>query len=149
MSYNFKDMIQKIYEKKKTYDDMEDVTEILHEHFEHLKDMHSDMYKSTMHKLEDILYEISLEDATMKVRTFKPYGQKWSYEDIRKYLETKGITEHCIDYYLSMNMAYNNFHKLAEMVEKSESADFYFEFAKNFIFDINAHPHKIARYFMD
>jgi hypothetical protein len=149
MSYNFKDMIQKIYEKKKTYDDMEDVTEILHEHFEHLKGMHVDMYNTTMHKLEDILYEISLEDATMKVKSFKPYGQKWSYEDVKKYLETKGITTQYVEYYLTMNMAYNNFYKLAEMVGKADSADFYFEFAKNFILDVNAHSHKIARYFMD
>lgn len=78
----------------------------------------------------------------------KPRGQMWSYEQIKKYIEGKGITDRYVDWYLVMNMCYNDYYNTAKMYGLQNEVDFYFHLAKDFIEDPDAEPHKVAKYFL-
>lgn len=141
-------LMDMIYGRNKSYEKMADTSAILDTMFDKLQDCHPDLYYETMTEFEKMAYEIDLEKAEKIVSEMKPYGQKWSYEEIRDFLSLKGIDSHCIEYYLVMNMAMNDYKGLAEMVGMGDNPDFYFEFAKQFIFDIDAKPHKVGKYFL-
>lgn len=141
-------IVDKIFEKDKSLNTMNEVNSILDIMFDKLKAESPSLYKETIDNLENIEYRITREDAEKVVMEMKPYGQKWSYDEIRDYLATKGIDTRCEEFYLVMNMAMNDYYGLAEMVNMAENTDFYFEFSKAFIFDVDAKPHKVAKYFM-
>lgn len=140
----FKDVICRI--SKKT-DDMNEVTEILADAMGIVKDRMPDLYTETMHQLEAIAYAITPEEARDKVRSMRPYGQKWDYETIKAFLASKGITTDACKYYLCMNMAYNDYYKTAESVGKGEDPEFYFSIARDFINDADAKEFKVEKYF--
>jgi hypothetical protein len=47
-----------------------------------------------------------------------------------------------------INKAKNDYHDLAKSVGKEEDPEFYFRLAKNFIYDEDAKPFKVAKYFL-
>lgn len=105
-----------------------------------LCDKYSDM-------IEDILYDICDEDIITIVHSFKPHGEAFNQDKVKEILlqKSKSIDE-CNDYYLAMNMMYNDFKTYAEM-KRLDVQDFCYELAKLFINDIDAPDHKIQRYF--
>lgn len=107
------------------------------------------LYAECVQYLEDVAFSISKDEAVKIVRAMEPYGQKWSYNDVEKYLTEKGIEGQTCDYYLCMNMAYNDYHDTASMYSLENDTEFYFSLAKDFIDDPDAKPHKIAKYFCD
>ena len=141
-------LISKINKRSKDEKTMEDVTMILDDMFEKLKEVDKHLYEDTLLRLEDIAYHIDYDDAKLIVSKMEPYGEKWDFDTIKGFIGNKGIDNHCIEYYLTMNMAYNDYHSLAVMVNKEEDAEFYFELAKDFINDVDARPHKVAKYFL-
>lgn len=144
----FVDLIHEIYEKKESYENMEDVVEILNDLFHELKQHNIEMYDKYIDELKSILYHVSENEAHIIVKNMKPYGEKWDFETIKNFISSKGIDNHLTEYYLVMNMGYNDHHDLAKMVEKAEDAEFYFEFAKEFICDVDGKPYKVAKYFL-
>lgn len=144
----FIELMDRIYEKDRSFEKMNETTAILETMFDELRQSHKELYEETMYKFEEIAYEIPLEKAEEIVKNMKPYGEKWSYDIIKEFLKTKGITENCVDYYITQNMAYNDYHELAKSVGKEEDPEFYFTLAKNFIYDEDAKPFKVARYFL-
>ncbi len=141
-------LMDAIYSKDKSFEKMNRTTAILETMFDTLRQTHKELYEDTMYKFEEIAYEIPLEKAEEIVKDMKPYGEKWSYKTIKEFLKTKGITEHCIEYFLVINMGVNDYHELAKSVGKEEDAEFYFLLAKNFIYDEDAKPFKVAKYFL-
>lgn len=142
----FKDVICRISKKA---GDMDEVTEILADTMGTVKDRMPDLYGETMHRLEAIAYAIPLEEARDKVRSMRPYGQKWDYEAVKTFLAAKGITTEICKYYLCMNMSYNDYFKTAESVGKSEDPEFYFSIARDFINDVDAKEFKVEKYFSE
>lgn len=70
-----------------------------------------------------------------------------SYKQVKEYLATKGITDKLTDYYLVMNMVYNDYQRTAQTFGLQSDVEFYFSLARDFIEDVDAKPFKIERYF--
>lgn len=104
-------------------------------------------YTEIMNKMEKFAYDISKENAEKIVRNMRPRGEVWSYEQVKDYIATRGITDRCVDYYLCMNMAKNDFFNTASRVNAQDDVEFYFSIANDFINDIDADNYKIGKYF--
>lgn len=137
-------IIKRIAEKSDT--DWIKVHEIICEALNRLKSMDLASYSKTIDCLEDIAYTIPQDKAQEIVRSMKPYGECWEVESVKKFIEGRNI-DWSIDWYLVMNMVYNDYHDTAEMVNMAEDSEFYFSLARDFIQDEDAKRHKVEKYF--
>lgn len=104
---------------------------------------------AVMDSLEGLVCEINVDEAEEIVRAMRPFGEKWPRAEVRSFIAGKGVAEeHCLHYYLVMNMMYNDHHESGRKYGM-DRADFYFDLSKEFIEDPDARPHKIERYFED
>lgn len=127
---------------------VDEVTAVLDDAMGIIKDRMPDLYHETIHQLAAIAYAITPEEARDKVRSMRPYGQKWDYDTVKAFLAAKGINNDVCKYYLCMNMAYNDYYKTAESVGKGEDPEFYFSIARDFINDADAKDFKVEKYFL-
>ena len=100
-----------------------------------------------MQQLEHLAYSIDKKCAEEIVRNMRPKGEMWPLEQVEKYVTQKGIHGDYIEWYLVMNMCYNDYYGTAKMYGLQNEVDFYFNLAKDFIEDPDAEPYKVARYF--
>lgn len=98
-------------------------------------------------KMQQVAYKITLPEAENCVKAMRPAGQHWSCKQVKEYLATKGITDRLTDYYLVMNMVYNDYQRTAQTFGLQSDVEFYFSLARDFIEDVDAKPFKIERYF--
>lgn len=84
----------------------------------------------------------------MIVRNMRPQGQVWTYDQVEELVKTKGITDCFVDWYLVMNMCYNDYYNTAKIYGLQNDANFYFNLAKDFIEDPDASPNKVSMYFI-
>lgn len=105
------------------------------------------VYERCKNFLEEVAYSIPKPQAEMIVRNMSPRGQKWSYAEIEDFIKSKGIEGKCVEYYLTMNMVYNDFYDTAVQYGHQKDPEFYFSLAKDFINDPDAKPYKVERYF--
>lgn len=107
----------------------------------------NELHDSTMDSLEDLVCEIDEDEAEDIVRAMHPYGEKWPRAEIKAFIGGKGVAkEHCLHYYLVMNMMFND-HRDTGKKYGMDRTDFYFDLAKEFIEDPDAKPHKVEHYF--
>lgn len=100
------------------------------------------------HKLDKIAYCFTPEEAREKVQRMRPYGEHWDQDTVRTYIASKGVDpKHCLQYYLVMNMAYNDYHETAEKFGLGDNTDFYFFLAHDFIDDEDGVEFKVEKYF--
>lgn len=101
-------------------------------------------------ELEDYIYIISLEEAKEIVSHMKPYGEKFTYDFIVSFLAERDIVEEseCIDYYLVMNMIFNDYKTFFEKYSSFNQKDIYYDFSKMFIEDVDGPKYKVEKYFM-
>lgn len=111
-----------------------------------LKHQDLESYNEFMGVLEGAYYSINREEAEKIVRAMKPYGEFWSYEQIKDYLKEKDIDD-CLDYYLAMNMVRNDYYDTAKKYMLQDDTEFYFSLAQDFLVDDDAKPFKVAKYF--
>ena len=133
--------------KKEKGGDMHEYKEIMEELMGELEYKNKDLYDRTMKKLEEVAYTITYEHAEEIVKNMKPFGEHWTYNQIKEYIETKDIRKCYEKYYLVMNMAYNDYYDVAVNYGHQNDPEFFFEIAYAFINDEDAKPHKVARYF--
>lgn len=107
------------------------------------------LYDATMEELEKLAYKIPREEAEQIVRNMRPKGQYWSYNQIVEVCKSKGITKCFVNWYLVMNMVYNDYCNTAKMYGLQNDVDFFFSLAKDFIDDPDAKPMKVEKYFLD
>lgn len=138
-------MLKKIREKNIN---PEKVDEIFESMLNTLKKVDPDAYMEYKMKLEKLMYTITKEDAERIVRNMKPKGQMWSYEQVKRFIENKGYEDNFVDWYLVMNMCYNDYYNTAKTYGLQNEDDFYYNLAKDFIEDPDASPIKVAKYFM-
>ena len=84
------------------------------------------------------------------VSNMKPIGEKFPYIVVEQYLKEKGLEldeEQTIEYYLVMNMFFNDYRKIFEKYPTLNQKDIYFDFSRAFIDDIDAPKHKVGKYF--
>ena len=79
----------------------------------------------------------------------KQFGEHWRYDEVKDYIEKKGIYKCYEKYYLVMNMAYNDYYDVAVNYGHQNDTEFFFEIAYAFINDEDAKPHKVSKYFSE
>lgn len=126
----------------------EDLEDIVCDMLYDLKDKDTHLYDKFKTILDDIVYDIDEDEAVDIVHSFKPSGEAFSIEKVEEILHKMGKTsEHClIEYYLTMNMMYNDYKVYAEN-KRLDIQDFCIEMSKLFIEDIDAPKHKVSKYF--
>lgn len=115
--------------------------------FEALEKSNVRLYHEAEEKLTKLAYSITLPEAEKIVREMHPKGQMWSYDQIKQFVHSKGITEDCTNWYLVMNMCYNDYYNTAKAFGFAGDAEFYFSLARDFIEDPDAEPFKVEKYF--
>lgn len=107
------------------------------------------MYERYMLDLKKLAYKIPVEEAERIVKAMRPRGQYWSYSQIKEYLKEKGIEHDCVNWYLVMNMAYNDFFETAKVYGHQNDVEFFYCLARDFISDPDAKPFKVEKYFLE
>lgn len=105
------------------------------------------MYHEFVEKLENIAYNIPYVDAERIVMNMNPKGQHWGYNEVEQLCNSKGITEGITDYYIVMNMMYNDYYNTAHKYGLKNDVEFYWSLSYDFITDADAPAHKVAKYF--
>lgn len=107
------------------------------------------LYTSIMDQLEQLAYRIPKDEAERIVRSMRPKGQYWSYAQVMDLVKSKGITGEWTNWYLVMNMVYNDYCNTAKMYGLHNDVDFFYHLAKDFIEDPDAKPMKVEKYFLE
>lgn len=107
------------------------------------------MYDEYIDKLERLAYRIPKDEAERIVRAMRPKGQYWSYTQVMDLVKSKGVTSDWINWYLVMNMVYNDFCATAKHFGLQNDVEFFYHLAKDFIEDPDAKPMKVEKYFLD
>lgn len=137
-----------LYTKAATKDTEGKLCDITCQLLERIKSHHPQIYEETVQQLESIVYAIPREDAEVIVKRMEPRGQQWTYDAVKSYLSAKGIMKDYVNYYLVMNMVYNDFYNTAASFGMQKNTDFYYSLAKDFIEDVDAKPFKVEKYFL-
>lgn len=107
------------------------------------------MFDEYIDKLEHLAYQIPKEEAERIVRAMRPKGQYWSYTQVYDLVKSKGVTSDWVNWYLVMNMVYNDFCATAKHFGLQNDVEFFYHLAKDFIEDPDAKPMKVEKYFLD
>ena len=107
------------------------------------------MFDEYMDKLERLAYRIPKDEAERIVRAMRPKGQYWSYTQVMDLVKSKGVTGDWVNWYLVMNMVYNDFCATAKHFGLQNDVEFFYHLAKDFIEDPDAKPMKVEKYFLD
>lgn len=128
---------ERMYKMNQIYYDMAD----------YIKEVNPQMYEKYVNEAEGILYNITDDDAMNIVRRMAPFGEHWNKTDIYNFVRGQG-EEPCVDWYLVMNMMYNDYYQTAKRFGL-DTPDFYYNLSRDFIRDADAKPYKVQKYFMD
>lgn len=107
------------------------------------------MFDEYIDKLERLAYRIPKEEAERIVRAMRPKGQYWSYTQVMDLVKSKGVASDWVNWYLVMNMVYNDFCATAKHFGLQNDVEFFYHLAKDFIEDPDAKPMKVEKYFLD
>ena len=107
------------------------------------------MFEEYIDKLEHLAYRIPKDEAELIVRAMRPKGQYWSYTQVYDLVKSKGVTGDWVNWYLVMNMVYNDFCATAKHFGLHNDVEFFYHLAKDFIEDPDAKPMKVEKYFLD
>lgn len=143
----YKEIMEHICSKSEKYEDMVEYRVALEELLHKIEKYQPDLFNEFIEKLEDIVYDISLEDAKRIVMKMKPFGEHWTYEAVKALLDSKGIYKDCIKYYLVINSMYNDYYDVAVNFNHQNDTEFYYELANAFIHDEDAKRHKVEKYY--
>lgn len=107
------------------------------------------MFEEYIEKLEHLAYRIPKEEAERIVRNMRPKGQYWTYAQVMDLVKSKGVTSDWTNWYLVMNMVYNDYCATAKHFGLQNDVEFFYHLAKDFIEDPDAKPMKVEKYFLD
>ena len=138
-----RELINKIVDsedKSKMYE-MQDVFEDL---LYALKEHHEKMYHKYKMCLYKIAYGETLNEEMAKdiVEDMQPYGEHWNMQQTSDVLKSHNLNVNDIDFYVVMNMAYNDYHELFD-----ENLESYVNYSKLFIQDDDSKDNKVFLYF--
>lgn len=127
-----------------------DLEDIFSELMTDLKEVNPELADKYNCELEDYMYSMTIEEAQNIVRKMEPYGEKFTYDIVEQFLAEKGITEETdiIEYYLSMNMFYNDYKHIFDKYNNLNQKDIYYDFSEAFINDKDAPKYKVEKYFL-
>jgi hypothetical protein len=129
----------------------EDLEEMIESLMEDIESDCPDLAKKYKAELEEYIYCISMNQAHEIVHKMLPYGEKFSYDLVEQFLANKepGLEESdIIDYYLVMNMFYNDYKECFDKYSNLNQKDIYYDFSRAFIHDKDAPKYKTEKYFL-
>lgn len=129
----------------------EDLEEMIRAIMSELEEDSPELYEKYKLEAEDYMYCMSIEEAREIVHNMKPFGEKFSYEMINQFLSDKDSDLEeldIIEYYLVMNMFYNDFKSVFEKYPALNQKETYYDFSKCFIEDVDAPKYKVEKYFI-
>lgn len=106
------------------------------------------LYDDIIDKLECLAYKIPKDEAENIVRRMSPRGQYWTFNQAKEFVQNHGVTHDWINWYLVLNMVYNDYYDTAKTFGLQNDPEFYFSLAKDFIDDPDAKPLKVEKYFL-
>lgn len=139
-----REYIKKISENKKL-EDMVKLGDILCETLYKVKSCDMGYYDEVKKELYIMAYGYSFTDeiAEKIVAEMTPYHVHWTKDQTTQVMRSQGLNYNENDFFVVMNMAYNDYHELFD-----EDLDKYVRYARLFIDDADAKPHKVFDYFM-
>jgi hypothetical protein len=137
-------IIQKIIDNGKI-EDMRELSNMLQEGMQIIKNYDEDCYKKFEIKLYKMAYGnvLSPEMAEKIVAKMRPYGKRWSLEETRQIQQQRGINNISpINFFVVLNSAYNDYNDIFR-----DNLEDYIRFAIDFIQDEDAKNGKVFLYF--
>ena len=116
-----------------------------------LKTKDLELAEKYQNMLDEHIYYISPEEAKVIVMNMKPKGEKFSMDYVKALLmeKDKPVDEcNTVNYYLTMNMIYNDYQLLFEKYPVLNQKDAYYLMASCFINDIDGPKYKVGKYFL-
>ena len=143
---DIEEYIEKIVDNGKI-EDMEELSDMLEDTMEIIKDYDKECYKEMEMKLYKMAYGSHLNKSMAQdiVHKMRPFGERWSYEETEIIQRQRGIND--IDtpsFYTVLNSAYNDYKDIF-----SEDVEGYIRFTIDFIKDEDAKEGKVFKYFTE
>lgn len=141
---DIEEYIEKIIDNGKI-EDMQELSEMLEDTMEIIKDYDKECYKDFEMKLYKMAYGSHLNRTMAEkiVNKMQPYGMRWSFEEAKNLQRQRGIND--IDepsFFTVINSAYNDYKDLL-----GEDVENYVRFTIDFIKDEDAKEGKVFKYF--
>ena len=143
---DIEEYIEKIVNNGKI-EDMEELSDMLEDTMEIIKDYDKECYKEFEMKLYKMAYGNHLNKAMAEdiVHKMRPYGQRWSIEETRNLQRQRGIDDiDEIEFFVVINSAYNDYKDIF-----NEDIEGYIRFTIDFIKDEDAKEDKVFKYFAE
>lgn len=141
---DIEEYIEKIVDNGKI-EDMEELSDMLEDTMEIIKDYDEKCYKDFEMKLYKMAYGNHLNKSMAEkiVNKMRPYGMRWSYKEAEELQRQRGINDiDPIEFYVVLNSAYNDYKDLF-----GEDTESYIRFTIDFIKDEDAKEGKVFAYF--
>lgn len=141
---DIEEYIERIVDNGKI-EDMQELSDMLEDTMEIIKDYDKDCYKDFEMKLYKMAYGNHLNKLMAEeiVHKMRPYSERWSFEETRNLQRQRGINDidEC-EFYVVINSAYNDYKDLF-----NEDIESYIRFTIDFIKDEDAKQGKVFTYF--
>ena len=137
------EIIQVIVDNGKI-EDMHELSDMLEDNIELLKDYYPDKYKEYEMRLYEMAYGCVLNEEMAKeiVSKMRPYGERWQIQETSEMQRQHGLNFREPDFYIVINSAYNDYHDIF-----GEDIESYIRFTNDFINDEDAKPDKVYIYY--
>ena len=143
---DIEEYIERIVDNGKI-EDMEELSDMLEDTMEIIKDYDEKCYKEFEMKLYKMAYGNHLNKSMAQdiVNKMRPYGMRWSIEETESMQRQRGIEDiPKADFFVVINSAYNDYKDIF-----GEDLEGYIRFTIDFIKDEDAKEGKVFKYFVE
>lgn len=143
---NIEEYIERIVDNGKI-EDMEELSDMLEDTMEIIKDYDEKCYKEFEMKLYKMAYGNHLNKSMAQdiVNKMRPYGMRWNIEETENLQRQRGIEDiPKADFFVVINSAYNDYKDIF-----GEDLEGYIRFTIDFIKDEDAKEGKVFKYFVE
>ena len=143
---DIEEYIERIVDSGKI-EDMEELSDMLEDTMEIIKDYDKECYKDFEMKLYKMAYGSHLNKSMAQdiVNKMRPYGMRWNIEETESMQRQRGIEDiPKADFFVVINSAYNDYKDIF-----GEDLEGYIRFTIDFIKDEDAKEGKIFKYFVE
>lgn len=143
---DIEEYIERIVDNGKI-EDMEELSDMLEDTMEIIKDYDEKCYKEFEMKLYKMAYGNHLNKSMAQdiVNKMRPYGMRWNIEETESLQKQRGIEDiPKADFFVVINSAYNDYKDIF-----GEDLEGYIRFTIDFIKDEDAKEGKVFKYFVE
>ena len=143
---DIEEYIERIVDNGKI-EDMEELSDMLEDTMEIIKDYDEKCYKEFEMKLYKMAYGNHLNKSMAQdiVNKMRPYGMRWNIEETESMQKQRGLEDiPKADFFVVINSAYNDYKDIF-----GEDLEGYIRFTIDFIKDEDAKEGKVFKYFVE